>query len=276
MDSRAMIGHGLGWLLRGSVCLVAPLGLACTVEDVPEAYEEDEVEDDLEFRDEGCGAQRKKGTVSQTCKYTPKVTIASAKVGTCIGSDKLECEFEHPCDWKAAATTAPACLSGEPACPAKAAEVLKYKVTYDLPSGSKFCDPDDQGAQQRMLMCHGIYLSNSRDNKINGKTVDEILTAECEALTTPDTVKDVECCVAKASGEPGEGYESEGYESDGGWTTSDDGSSAGGSSDDSASGSGGSGGEECPPGSTLQCSGGGDGPLACTCVMAEPLPLPPP
>jgi hypothetical protein len=268
MDSRAVIGHGLGWLLRGSACLLAPLGLACTVETAPEDYEIEEDEDDLEFRADGCGAQLEKRTVSQTCTYIPKPDGITAEAGTCLDDDRLECEFRSACGWIATSKTTPTCSSQSPACPAKGYDTPKYKVVYDLPSGNTTCDPDNKTAKQRAELCFDVYVNNSSNNKIDGRTIEAILNSECGELTTPDIVSDVECCVAKPPGGGSSGGDS------GEGSTGGDCSSTGEWSDGSASASGDSGAEECPAGSTWQCSGGDEGPLSCTCVVEEPVPLP--
>jgi len=281
--SSAVFPRIVTWLVCGSACLGAALGVGCMVETAPPADElDDEDLDDLEFRADGCGAQRKKGTVAQTCKYTIKSGSTTATKGTCSeDGDTIECEFEHkPCWWSPKSTTAPVCLSGEPQCPSKADEQpLTYKTVYSIGSGEHICDPDNQGPEGRRNFCHNVYLVGAEPSKlIDGKPLREVMAAECLAKTTPDVVKDVECCVAKPPGGGSSGGDSgEGSEGDTACSTSGDATSWEDSGDDGLTTTSGSGDGECPDGSSPQCSGGDGAPYSCTCVVDAPeLPPGPP
>ena len=293
--SSAVFSRVVTWLVCGSACLGAAIGVGCVVETAPPADDlgEDDL-DDLEYRAGECGAQQKKGMVSQTCKYTIQAGDTTATKGTCLPDgdgeygDQIECEFElKPCYFYGKSTTAPACLSGEPQCPSKPNEPpITYKTVYDISSGGHICDPNNKTAEQRRSFCHDVYLVGATPSKlIDGKPLRDVLAAQCLAKTTPDVVKDVECCVAKPpkAGGSSSGDSGQGCEGDTAWTTSGDatsweesGDGSAGTSGDSGSGPGDSGAGECPDGSTLQCSGGDGAPYSCTCVVDAPPPPPEP
>jgi hypothetical protein len=302
MRSNPVIPHVVSWLLRGSACLGAAIAGGCIVEDAPGADELVEEVDDMEFRDNGCGADFKSGTASQTCKYQSKKSSSQTVKASCPAANKLQCEYEHLyCGWQSTSTTT--CSSKEPACaPGPNIAPIKLTHTFTLTGIDDVCeDPDENVSLQvreynRKNRCDA-YLNALNINGTN-KTSQQTMEAQCLANTTPDVTKDVTCCIPKAGGssdgDSGAGCESSGTTggdatSWGELTTSDDGGEATagtvGESGESGAGESGAGesgvGEsgpgdpgdgECPPGSFWQCSAGfGDAPPMCTCAVPAPL-----
>jgi hypothetical protein len=288
MRTNVVIPRFVTWLVCGSACLAAAIGVGCAVETTPLA---DDLGEEVEFRADGCGGGRMLGPVKEKCTYKINQGNAVAMKGTCLSDSQLECNYGYTgCTFSAYSKSG--CLDKKPPCPA-APKVAPITLTHIFPitGDDVICDPDDQGAEAKRLRCRSYWEDGI--HIIGGKGVETIMDEACAANTAPDVDRTVQCCVNKPSanassdGDSGEGCEGgswipddDGATSWSDWTTSDEGGGASGDPEASTSGdpgnasSGGSGdggvgvGDGCPPGTSWECSlGDVDGLLTCACIM---------
>jgi hypothetical protein len=196
------------WLLCAAACTSVTFAAGCLPGDEPEPGEVDEAE--VDFRLDGCGAELKKGTASQTCKYTSKAIALNHDSNypnhnfqvkaSCDGDSKLKCEFSYTgCYWSVASTTT--CLKNAPKCPAgPVIDPIKLTHSYALTQGDTLCDP--KGTEEALAAQCFKYAS---ETKIDTKTAVDKLKQQCFDMTTPNVTSEVSCCVKNESGDSGGG-----------------------------------------------------------------------
>jgi hypothetical protein len=193
-------------LMISSGCEEAPSVAASDPEEPVQAAEAAQDDDDVDFRDGGCGANYMQGDGQKTCKYKGKVSSYNRTTkGECIKDGKggyldnrIKCTFTSTdmCSWDITSSVTcvkPLPLTAYPGCPAgPAMDPIVSTGTFALEDGQTHCDPPKPAADLDKL-CGELYYKKTIDGVYGNMEHQKV----CSDSTSPDVVKEFKCCVKK-------------------------------------------------------------------------------